>query len=508
MGWRKYTNPAGLEDSFYTGLGEIESSSEEGGSYMSKPTKQKSSGVSCLIDGVNTRRIKTIGVNSDTPRDQIQEMANSGVVQYIDNSPTVTIQLETNGVGSTDTMAMVCDALIPYTTTLNDTSGALPIGGIYRHYIKAASSNASYRTITQDNMLNGYCSILATFNEDGSTAKRTCWMNHCAVTSINLSYDVNGDAVENYTLIADNKTWFLNELAGVRCHKPIFKHILYNDNGLQFDGLDSAMPNGARIVALGVNNNILRSRSEGGVTGNATFTAVTGGAFTATSVALSTPWVSTVSGSTDRVWIIFKPTADAYTWEATVAGVTEPGWELEASSGAIGALRRGNIKAYLWNTETDSESSYTAAGRALRLQSVSIDASLGEDQLFELGTHGFYAVSKQTPVPITVTVSANDSDLQYFAYLLSTAYGNTNVKTMTISDFNGYNALRVELYKDKAQTILLETVYLNKMYVQSENFNVSVGDNATHEITFTTDNISITGSGVCITGGPNAVAGM
>jgi hypothetical protein len=98
-------------------------------------------------------------------------------------------------------------------------------------------------------------------------------------------------------------------------------------------------------------------------------------------------------------------------------------------------------------------------------------------------------------------VSANDSDLTYFAMLTSTVSARTTLKAITASDFNGYNALRIEIYKDKAQTTLLKTITCTKMYVNNENFNVSVGGNATNEISFTTDNITIVGNDKNVTGG-------
>ncbi|MEK6923286.1 MAG: hypothetical protein AABW84_01130, partial [Nanoarchaeota archaeon] len=223
--------------------------------------------------------------------------------------------------------------------------------------------------------------------------------------------------------------------------------------------------------------------------------------FTATSYAWSTVGASgfsTASGTQDRFWIYYKAPGTRL-WEASATG--QSGWELESTSGAIGAIRRGQIKAYLYNTDTDTKSTYTAAGRALRLQTVSIDVALGEEQLFELGTDGFYGISKQTPVPITVTVTANDSDLEYFAALVSTSHANTAVKTLNAADFNGYNALRIEVYKDIAQSTLLKTITCSKMQVQSEAFNVSVGGFANQEITFTTDNITVVGSGANVTGG-------
>jgi len=465
---------------------------------MAKPEKQQASGVSVLLDGVNAKRIQRISVNADIPQDQERELANSGVVQYISDAPTVTVQIDSNDVGSTDLMALVTDSLIDYSIA-DEADG--PLGGLMRNYIKADSSNGA--SVDQDDFLNGYCSLLMTFNEDGTTAKRAMWVNHCAVTSFNFSYDVDGSFAENYTLTADNQTWFLNDLADIRCYKPVFNQIGYNDNGLEISNLASCIPGNSSVVAMGVNNTILRNHNYGGVSGNATFTQVTADAFVATSDGLSTPWASTVSGSTDRIWIIYKtPFTSGNTWEAT-SNATAPGWELESSAGSIGALRRGYMSAYLYNTNSDSLDTYTKAGRALRIQSISIDGALGEDKLYELGTDGFYGIAKQTPVPITVNTTVNDSDLQYFAMLTSTAYDDSNVKSLSVSDFNGYNALRIDIYKDKAKTTLLKTITIDKMYVQSNNFNVSVGENATHEIAFSTDNITSAGSGTNVIGGPN-----
>jgi len=477
---------------------------------MPKPEKQKSSGVACLIDGINTKRVQTLGINTDISREQIEELANSGVVEWIEDTPSVTIQIDTNDVGSTDTLALVTDKLLTYT----DTSANEPRQGVgdMKFFIRTASSNASYRTITEQDMLSGYCSIMATLNEDGTAAARTMYMNRCAVTGVNLSYDVTGNAAENYTLSTDNKTWFLNDWANVRVYKPLFYQItpgsgVASDNGIEFKYLDSAIPDNSTVVAVGINNTILKPRRGGVTVGNASFGSAPGdtaggiqsGAFVATTYALSTPFVSTGSASNDRVWIVYKA-PNAQLWEAS-ALATDPGWELESTGGAIGALRRGNIKAYLYNTDQPGRDTAIKAGKALRLQTVSIDVALGEEQLFELGTDGFYGISKQSPVPITVTVSTLDSDLEYFAMLAATSHADTNITQVAIGDFNGKNAIQIEVYKDKAQTTLLKTISLTACYVNAENFNVAVGDNATQEMTFSTDNISITGSGTNVTGG-------
>jgi len=474
---------------------------------MAKPEKQKASGVSVLIDGINAKRIQTLGINSDIPVEQIEELANSGVVEYITDAPNVTIQIDTNDVGSVDTMSLLTDSLISYGGSVDSAGYNGARGGYYRHFIKTGSSNSI--AITEQDMLNGYCSLMVTLNEDGTKAKRTMWLNHCAITSANLSYDVNGNASENYSLATDNKTWFFNDWANARCYKPNFRQLVSTaaqadyatSSGFQVRFLSSAIPDGCEIIAAAINGTILRTTANAtGVTGNAEFTVVAASAFSCSTQALSRPLFSTADDSTDRVWIIFKDTSEG-AWEATMDS-TSIGWELESASDAVGAMRRGNIKAYLWNTGTDSEATSTAAGKALRLQTVAIDVALGEEQLYELGTDGFYAISKNTPVPITVTITANESDLEYYSLLTSTAFSNTAVKSVQTGDFNGNNAIKIQIYKDKAQTAanLLKTIDLNGMRVSAENFNVSVGDNATQEITFTTDNITITGAGSAIAG--------
>ena len=463
---------------------------------MSKPDRQRASGVACIIDGVVAKRVQTLGSNIELNREATEELANTGVVQYISDSPNVTIQIDTNDVGSTDTLCLLTDKMINYTAA-NFAAG--PRVGNYAHAIRTTTSNSASRIITEQDMLNGYCSILATFNQEGTQAARTVWHNHCALTAANLSYDVNGNAAENYTLAADNKTWFLNSWGDTHCYKPHFFQLrataaVAASHGFLCTALTSCLPNGAKIVALGVNNNIWRSTAGGGygVTGNATFTDVEAGGFLATSVAFDYPMFSTSPSSTDRVWVLWTD-GTANSWESS-SSATRPGWELEASAGAIGGLRRGNIKCYLWNTGVSSKGTYTAAGKALRLQTVGIDVALGEDKLYELGTDGFYAISKQSPVPVTINVTALDSDLEYFAMLTSTGIASANVRTLNAADFNGNNSLRIEVYYDKAQTQLLKTISITKMYVQTENLNITVGENATHEMSFTADNITIQGN--------------
>jgi len=476
---------------------------------VSKPEKIRYSHVSVAIDGIVTKRIQTVTVNTDTPKEQSLELANSGAVEWIDGTPTVNVTLDTNDVGSTDTLALLTDKMFTYV------SGKSPEAGPRNHadygmkyYIRAASSNAAYRNIDELDLLNGYSSLLVTINQDGTAAARTMWLNHCAVTGFSLSYDVNGNAAENYTLVADNKTWYANQYKDVRAYKCETSQIrrTYEATSIAFINLGSSIPSGSTVVAVAFNSEIAYMSNTMWECTSDNPAVSDGQAASSFSLyyrgtpPLSTPFVSTASNSLDRATIIYAPITYAATWEATAVSNWNPGYELESTSGAIGVVRRGQVVAYLWNTQGPAgRTTYTSSGKALRLQSVSIDVALSEEQLFELGKHGFYGISKNTPVPVTVNCSFTDSDLQYFAMLGSTS--EATEKEITLNDFNDYNSLKLMVYADKTQATLLKTIDINKMSVQSENFSVNVGANATHEISFLADNVNIYGSGVNVTGG-------
>ena len=491
---------------------------------MAKPEKQRYSGVAVSIDGIQIHRVQTVTVATDIGREQTLEMGNAGVVEWVEATPAVTVTLDTNEVGSTDTLALLTDKMIHYTSGLkpdwgprNTCTRTRPL----KYFIRAASSNA--RTVTAQDMLSGYCSLLIAQNQDGTSVGRTTWINHAALSGVAFSYDANGNATENYTLIADNKTVFLGNYADVRAYKCVPTQVkrIYSASSISFMNMASSIPIGSTVLAIGFDGYIARFPGSGTVTDgtyNWNCTAYAAGAtqvngvssatFTAKyyyrSVPISTPFASTVSPSTNRVTILYNPPVNANTWEATqtsvINGTVNPGYELETTAGAWGTVRRGQIKAYLWNTQGPTgKTSADTMGKALRLQNVAIDISLGEEQLFEIGSHGFYGISKNTPIPVTITTGFTDADAQYFAMLSSHSSDITG--DLKIEDFNGYNSLKLLIYKEKAQTNLLKTIEITQMAVTGDNFNVSVGGNATHEITFTADNITVTGSKYNVTGG-------
>src|SRR4030067_811340 len=128
---------------------------------MAKSEKVRFSGQAALLDGIEARRVQTLGSTTDISRDQVLELANSGVVQYIDNIPTVSITLDTNEYGSTDTVALVCDKVIQYS---NKAAADPTRTGTMDKDIQTGKKNSW--TVIQTDLLNSYVDIIAAIRPD------------------------------------------------------------------------------------------------------------------------------------------------------------------------------------------------------------------------------------------------------------------------------------------------------------------------------------------------------
>ena len=473
---------------------------------MAKSEKIKFSGQAALLDGIEARRVQTLGSTTDISRDQVLELANSGVVQYIDNIPTVSITLDTNEYGSTDTVALVCDKVIQYS---NKAAADPTRTGTMDKDIQTGKKNSW--TVIQTDLLNSYVDIIAAIRPDADTAvNRSYWIHRAALTGYALSYNVDGVATENFTLTSDNKTYYLNAWKGIRATKLRLAQIGSYEGasaaavkGQRFYFEASALPKvGAAFqatpIGMGINENIFRSGVSGITFSNFSSVAALNGTRSHSSkwgsfklYGIATAYAASTNAN-DRVIAIWKMN------QGTQQAWTGTTWALGATAGSIGGLTRGYIYAQLWNTAGPSnETSADALGRTLRLQSVAIDASLSSDALTELGRFQSYGIIRQDPIPVVVTVTANDTDLDMFARAAGTS--DANAKYVYTDMFNGTNALRLRVYKAKDSTVaanLLRTIEVRRMVVNSENQNIAVGGVATQEMVFQGDNISIKGSSI------------
>lgn len=490
---------------------------------MAKPEKVRASKVAILIDGVQLKRVQTVGQSADLSKEKLLELSDTQVVQYIDNIPNVSVSIDTNDIGSVDTLKLAADSLIKRDTAI---AGEIRTSGWYSQVL-LAQQNTSAAT-DEDNFLSAKVDLTYAVSEDGTNVNRVAWMHNAALTGISWNYDVNGFGQENFTFQGDNRTWFLGQYAGVRgliLRKDQIRSMKTSHTATcQSFRLDSTLARvgaaasrnygalrGATVVALGIDDKIFyasdstqwRISTVSQISGNGNFQfelAYVGSG----QVPYSTPYASTASGTISRVFAVIKPKLTTASTGGTTplwVGINSanPGYNLTPVSTSIGGRSREFLTAVLYNTlGPTGQTTSTTAAQTLRLQSIGIDVSPGADPLLQLGSKSAFAYDIEEPLPLTVTVNALDSDLEIYAKLMGTAIGtgSTTVKQIRLEDFNGANSLVLKIYKNSTKTTLLKTIRTASMNVTNTNDNVTVGGNATTEITFECSNINVAGSGV------------
>jgi hypothetical protein len=487
---------------------------------MAKPEKIRYSRVACLIDGIIASKVQTVGNSADTSKEKLLELTNNNVVQYIENVPNVSITIDTNDVGSMDTMRLLTGKFIRTTADSGVTKDSR-YGGYYSQ-IKASYKNTAsiLPSITETELLNARVDVLCPITEDGTSVHRTVWFHWCALSGISWNYDVNGFTGENYSLRSDNKTWFLGRWGDVRAI------VLRRDQIGTLGGvtgtaqtfyLDTASGSGtgirsseiaaSSVLAMGFNENIAyRQDYTTWKFFDPTVTGVNRQKVKFTLAAKITPPFSTPFASSSiggsfanmtRVIVLLKP-ATAQTWDPAVSSAN-PGYALKSTAGSIGGKPREYITPVFWNTKGPAGGiTSTAVGTTLRLQSASIDISPGADPLFQLGSKAAFSYDVQEPLPITVTLSALDSDVELFARACATslpASVTTAGKSLNLTSLSGANNFMVRTFKESTKVTPLKGIRLYNMSVTSNKENVTVGGNQTSEFTFECSNIVCSASG-------------
>ena len=473
---------------------------------MSKPEIIRYHSLSPRVDGIKLFRVKDLSISADKARDPVSELGNSGIVEYIEQIPSVGITISTNNIGSTDNAALLSDSLVNYTLTKSQvcldprTDGSASLK--FYNQIKLSSANASGRSITENSILSAYADITVPVTEDGTNITRTAWIHRAALSGFSMSFDVSGNATHDYTLQGNNLQWYSGKWKNTNCLKLININIATVRSGAasQWDKLSqdsqtfyaqhSSLPVGSSVIAVAVNENIF-FKSKGWnfkdpisvlANGTAMMVATAGTKFMMIAPAspeFSTPWA--LHGS--KVYALYShPSRGVWANEKVVS-----------TAGSTGALARQNINAYLWNTQETGQTTHTVTGRALRLQSVKIDVSPGAENLIELGAKNPYGYVRNTPVPVNITITANDSDLDLWASLAGMSVGTAQIR---LEDFNNYNQLYIDIFRDESKAYRTSTLEVKNMTVTGAKNNVSVGGNASQEFSFLADNFRFQGSGL------------
>ena len=488
---------------------------------MSQPTNIRYSAVVPRGDGLKLYRVQTLGVTTDKARDPISELGNSDVVQYIETNPSVSVSIDTNYIGSTDNMNIVMDNLVPRTGKVTKGAHTDPrydglTANRYLDKIITGHKNSASRSLTQDDIVTAYVDLMIPVTEDDAAVSRTMWIHRAAATGVTINLDVNGNASENYTLQGAHQVWFLGawknahislltntSLATAKAAGSVAIWDKQAATSQTFYGVASAIPRGANVLAVAINEKIFyKSKGWWFTTVNARLAAATsmafgtagtafrmawrtpGGSISASPLPFATPWAL----HNDKVLVVWS--TPSLGWNSTA--------KIVSTAGSRGALARQHVNAYFWNTDLTAHNvaagGHTVAGRSLRIQNVSIEVSPGSEELFELGNKDAYGIVRQTPVPVTLTMTVNDSDLRMWAEAAGKDY--TTATQITLDDFTTHNQFLVDFFRDEARQTKVSTIVVNDMEVTGVRKNVSAGGNSTHEYTFLAKKFTHVGTGI------------
>jgi len=426
---------------------------------MAQPPRISYKSEAPMIEGLQAIRVQELGSSGDLSSENLLELANSGVVEYSPNLPTVTVTLNTSDYGSTDTTALLANL---FTANANQ-------------FIPLASQNTQVIQIGDppdgtdsafDLDANGVpiqADIVAYIVESGADVTRTMYLPRCSLTSVNFSYSVTGFATESYTLTTDQKIWYFGPNYNMAKCMPC----TYNAAD-QADS-DYTKPTGAYMLSAWVNEDEYTNAESAltwGTTDITGFQTMIGRALVAN----------------DRVRIIFYDTvADTFPSLPSAIQVSDRG-----------AMRKGHIDIYMY-------SALFGSNRTLRCQTASFATDMSRASLEQLGTERSYFSSLEYPVNTTVTISVLDSDLTEWARLCNITDIIGTDGRMDVDTFRSDIVVEAKIYNSRTshtQANMLKLVKCVDCSVIGENHSVTVGDNAAQEFTFLVDNIMLSGTGV------------
>lgn len=384
---------------------------------------------SVVVNGDFLYRVQTLGSTTTFNSTDLFELGQQDVIDVVDDVPTVAITLDTNDWGTVRTAAALA-------SVDSDAFG-----------VSATSGNATLKTVSGTTAINYYHGVaLSHYGITGAefdlwapvqaesalgtqtdTIDQTLFMARCFVTGITSTYTVGGEATENYTAEADNKTWFLNAGRFVSQEEWDFSGgettvqlglldatnevQTLSDNNLAFLHIDpDTGRRSIKIITAAGAVSYYPVVASGATSTEATYTAATN--------TLTLP-TSYTAASGDE--LIVRYAADAY------ANTTDGDSDrqkanyftiaTDANTGGdhtnVGGLRQGQIEIYL--VDPDILTGGSDYELALRLQSVSVSATLAREALSELGHLKPYDRPVTFPIEITTNVETTAGDLETFA---------------------------------------------------------------------------------------------
>lgn len=385
---------------------------------------------SVIVNGEFLYRVQTLGSTTTFNSTDLFELGQQDVIDIVDDVPTVAITLDTNDWGTVRTaaaLASVDDSAFGVTATVSNATVKTVSGTTDINFYHGVALS-EYGVIGAEFDLWAPVQAESALGTQADTIDQTVFMARCFVTGITSNYSVGGEATENYTAEADNKTWFLNAGKFVSQEHwdivasgtgPFNLGLLdgtnevqtLSDNNLAFLYIDP--DTGARSIRV---DRVGGTKDYYPVVLESAKAAGDCGYTVATNVLTLPAGISVFNGDTVRI----RYSADAYA-DATGDSDAQKSNYFTIATDAntfgdhtnVGGLRQGQIEIYL--IDPDILTSSNDYEIALRLQTVSVAATLDREALSELGHLKPYDRPVGFPIEIATTVETTAGDLETFA---------------------------------------------------------------------------------------------
>lgn len=445
-----------------------------------KPNKVEGAGVAVTVDGKCLSRLQSFSTDTDLGLEEVRELANSNIVEFIEGTPTVTVQLEANMWGRRDNLAAI--------TGMDGTLQRAAIAG-----------GAGWREINQYSFDGTSCDIVVQVEQDSALA-RSMYIPAAYVTSLSFSFDVGGSATESYTLESDSREWYWGDFKDIIVVSGYYTGSLAS--GIKVVGNDdtpsssywlddefNAVNGTFSPLFITKNGKKIINPATGGPLARTAYT----GAMADGSPDLTAPGYDSQFEAGARYRAVgYKETPSSAIVYTTDTGTTAPS--------SLGGIRKGMIEIFLVSGSMYLASTRTGVYKEefLRLQTCSIDADLSREALDELGNAESFYRALNYPISVTVNFSALASDLQEWHAFADKSVnwqnGDPTEPVVQFREFVQNHGILIKVYDDdetNASRANLMTITVSGLRVSSESFSVDAGGNGVQEFSCTADNFVV-----------------
>ena len=399
-------------------------------------------GVGLFVGGEQVDRATAFGTTGNINKEDIFELGNSDIAEVVDDINEVTATIDVNEIGSTKLLERLSGKKL-------NQDGAITFSKDFEYastdvwnYI--APSGASGETAT-----------------DGEIYY-TEFLSDCYLTSYNADFSVDGNATESFSLVTDKKSWLLGNMSNIvkvgLSHDDVVDgkwKSLTVDEVLE-DSLKSVYVNGKRVREWGM--------ADGG----------------------------------DKIAIQFDeghhPATDA-TVEVYIAA--NEGAKIFKTDEDASVKRRGHIEVHVVTEPTVNASGMITdnlndSKMVIRVQNASIDASLGREDIAQLGNFHYYDRPLTLPIDVSVSLDVIFGDLDLFAKLVG-----EEIETATelnIDEFQDNVGLVIKV-KDKRDIdenpVTVKEYHVARLIPTDEAFNISLDGQATQTFSFRSHELAV-----------------